>query len=298
MPLPISGGLIPPILSPLLPDDTVDQKSLHHLVEHIMTGGGTGIFVLGSTGEGALLSLDQRRTIVISAIEATHGRGPLLAGIEECSVRKVMEVMAALNLPGVDAFVVTLPFYGEFSDVGMQISFFKAIADEAPRPLVLYNIPAAVHAILEPETLFELSKHPNIIGVKDSYGDMARFQRLLRLCGQGDFAIFQGTQRVAGLSLLAGADGLVPGLANLAPSWFAEMIEAAGLHQVERVLDIQKRIVALWTLQSHSTHWLGCLKVAANLLGLCGTTVSAPLPKLSEEEVARVKSVLEQTGLI
>ena len=199
MPLPISGGLIPPILSPLLPDDTVDQKSLHHLVEHIMTGGGTGIFVLGSTGEGALLSLGQRRTI---------------------------------------------------------------------------------------------------IGVKDSYGDMARFQRLLRLCGQGDFAIFQGTQRVAGLSLLAGADGLVPGLANLAPSWFAEMIEAAGLHQVERVLDIQKRIVALWTLQSHSTHWLGCLKVAANLLGLCGTTVSAPLPKLSEGEVANVKGVLEQAGLM
>jgi dihydrodipicolinate synthase/N-acetylneuraminate lyase len=294
----IQGGLIPPILSPLLPDDTVDEKSLHHLVEHILGGGATGIFVLGSTGEGALLSLNQRRTIVRSAVEAVRDRGPLLVGIEECSVRKVGEVMAALNLPGVDAFVVTLPFYGVFSDAGMQISFFKAIADEAPCPLVLYNIPDAVRAVVEPETLYELSCHPNIIGVKDSFGDMARFQRLLRLCGQSDFIIFQGAQRVAGLSMLAGADGLVPGLGNLVPSWFVEMIEAARLHQVERVLEIQKRIATLWTLQTHSRHWLSCLKVAANLLGLCGTTVSDPLPKLSEGEVANVKGVLEQASLM
>jgi 4-hydroxy-tetrahydrodipicolinate synthase len=298
MPLPISGGLIPPILSPLHPDDAVDEKSLHHLVEHILGGGATGIFALGSSGEGPLLSLDQRRTIVTTAVQAIRGRGPLLVGIEECSVRKVREVMKALNVPGVDAFVATLPFYGEVSDVGMQLDFFRSIADEAPRPLILYNIPSAVHAVLEPETLFELSKHSNIVAVKDSYGDMARFQRLLRLCSQGDFAIFQGTQRVAGLSLLAGADGLVPGLANLAPSWFAEMIEAARHQQVEKVLDIQGRIVRLWTLQTYSSHWLSCLKVAANLLGLCGPTASAPLPTLREEEVARVKGMLEQTGLM
>lgn len=298
MPNPIMGGLIPPILSPLLPDDSVDDKSLHRLVEHILTGGGTGIFVLGSTGEGALLSLDQRRTIVRTAVQAIRGRGPLLAGIEECSVRKVREVMRALNVSGVDAFVVTLPFYGEVSDAGMQLDFFRALADEAPRPLVLYNIPAAVHAVLEPETLFELSKHSNIVGVKDSYGDMGRFQRLLRLCGQNNFAIFQGTQRVAGLSLLAGADGLVPGLGNLAPSWFAEMIEAARHQQVDKVLEIQGRIATLRTLQTCSSHWLSCLKLAASLLGLCGPTVSAPLPTLEDEEVARVKGVLEQTGLM
>ena len=194
--------------------------------------------------------------------------------------------------------MVTLPFYGEISDVGMQLDFFRSLADEAPRPLILYNIPSAVHAVVEPETLFELSQHPNIIGVKDSYGDMARFQRLLRLCGGGDFAIFQGTQRVAGLSLLAGSDGLVPGLANLAPSWFAEMIEAARLQRVEEVFDIQARVVRLWTLQTQSSHWLSCLKVAANMLGLCGPTASAPFPTLSDEEVARVKDVLEQTGLM
>ena len=206
--------------------------------------------------------------------------------------------MRALNVPGVDAFVVTLPFYGEISDVGMQLDFFRSLADEAPRPLILYNIPSAVHAVVEPETLYELSKHDNIIGVKDSFGDMARFQRLLRLCHQNDFAIFQGTQRVAGLSLLAGADGLVPGLANLAPSWFAEMIEAARLQRIEEVFEIQARVVRLWTLQTQSGHWLSCLKVAANLMGLCGPTASAPLPTLSDEEVARVKDVLEQTGLM
>ena len=289
-------GLIPPLLTPLLPDDHVDRQSVHRLVEHILAGGASGVFALGSSGEGAFLNLAQRRALVQSTIEAIHGQGLLLVGVMECSVRRVREVMTTLDLPGVDAFVLTLPFYGEFSRPDIQLSFFRAVADESPRPLLLYNIPQAVHALVEPDTLAELVGHPNIIGVKDSYGDMDRFQRLLWLTRQIDFAVFQGAEFIAGLSLLAGADGLVVGLGNLVPAWFTTMIAAARTHQPAQVLEIQERVSSLGTLHTYN-HWLSCLKMAASLLGLCGPTVSAPLPRLSPDQTAQIRNLLEQHGL-
>ncbi len=271
-------------------------RGVQRLIEHILAGGGSGVFALGSSGEGPFLSLDQRRTLVQDAAEALQRRGQLLVGISECSVRRVREVMAALDLPGVDAFVLTLPFYGQFSQPDIQRAFFKAIADVSSRPLLLYNIPQAVHAVIEPETLAELSQHPRIVGVKDSYGDVERFQRLVWLSRETDLAILQGAEAVAGLSLLAGADGLVCGLGNLVPAWFTAMIEAARANQAEQVSEIQQRVVALGRLHTVN-HWLSCLKTAASLLGLCQPLVSAPMPILSADEVAQIRVLLQQQGL-
>lgn len=289
-------GLIPPLLTPLLPDDKIDRQGVQRLIEHILAGGGSGVFALGSSGEGPFLSLDQRRTLVQYAAEVLQQRGQLLVGISECSVRRVHEVMAALDLPGVDAFVLTLPFYGQFSQPDIQRAFFKTIADVSSRPLLLYNIPQAVHAVVEPETLAELSQHPRIVGVKDSYGDVERFQRLVWLSRETDLAVLQGAESVAGLSLLAGADGLVCGLGNLVPAWFTAMIEAARTNQAEQVRAIQQRIVALGRLHTFN-HWLSCLKTAASLLGLCQPLVSAPMPILSADEVAQIRALLQQQGL-
>lgn len=290
-------GLIPPLLTPLLPDDSIDRQSVYRLIEHILAGGGSGIFALGSSGEGAFLSLNQRRVLVQYAAEALNQRGRLLVGISECSVRRVKEVMAALDLPGVDAFVLALPFYGEFNQPGIQRAFFTAIADASPRPLLLYNIPPAVHAIIEPETLTALAKHPRIVGVKDSHGDLERFQRLLWLNGETDFAILQGAEPLAGLSMLAGADGLVCGMGNLIPDRFTALIEATRAKQLDRVREIQYQIVALGRLHGVN-HWLSCLKTAASLLGLCEPVVSAPLPNLSPDEIAQIRNLLQQQGLV
>jgi 4-hydroxy-tetrahydrodipicolinate synthase len=292
----IFNGLIPPLLTPLLSDDSIDRQGVQRLVEHILAGGGSGVFALGSSGEGPFLSLAQRRTLVQTAAEALHGRGLLLVGISETSVRRVHEVMAALDLPGVDAFVLTLPFYGQFSQPNIQRDFFKAVADESARPLLLYNIPQAVHAVVEPETVAELSRHPRIVGMKDSFGDVERFQRLVWLSRETDLAVLQGAESVAGLSMLAGADGLVCGLGNLVPAWFTAIIEAARANQPEQIQEIQQRIVALGRLHTYN-HWLSCLKTAASLLGLCEPIVSAPLPRLSADETARIRNLLQEQGL-
>lgn len=288
--------LIPPLLTPLHTDESVDRLGLTRLIEHVLQGGATGIFVLGSSGEGAFLTHTQRRTVVDVASTVIARRVPLFVGISDCSISRVRELMSAVTQPEVTALVLTVPYYGSFDDPDMQVAFFETVADEAPRPIILYNIPQMVHARLEPETVARLASHPNIIGVKDSSGDLIRFQQLLTLRHPHEFAVYQGAEQLAGLSLLAGTDGLISGMANLVPGWLAEMLEAAQKGEVERVLNIQQRLNELWTLHT-AGHWLSCLKMAASLLDLCGPTVSAPLPRLSPEAAAHIQKTLARYGL-
>lgn len=294
--LRVSASLIPPLLTPLHPDGNVDKRCLHGLVEYVLAGGVTGVFVLGSSGEGPLLTASQRRTVVQTTAAAIQERVPLYVGVSDCSVSRTLEVIGELDLPGVTAFVATIPFYGSMHDPNVQVAYFEALADAAPRPLMLYNIPEMVHAYLEPPIVAQLAAHPNIIGIKDSSGDMARFQALLER-KRPDFKVFQGAEQLAGLSLLAGADGIIAGMANLVPNWFAELVEAARRGEMERARELQAKINDLWTL--HTTgYWLSCLKTAASLLGLCDPALSAPLPQLSNEATARVRIVLEHHHLL
>ena len=290
-------GVIPPLLTPLLDDESVDEAGLRRLIEHLIGGGVHGIFILGSSGEGPLLDPVQRRRVVDVAGEAIGGRVPLLVGVSDCSVSRVRRGMAELVSPRVDAFVVTLPYYGVFPDAPSQIRFFRQVADASPRPVVIYNIPPAVHANIEPETIAQLASHPNIAALKDSYGDLARFHRTRLLCeGQG-LALFQGSEVIAGSSLLVGADGLVSGLGNLVPHWVVELYQASQAGDWAAVNRAQERLLALWMLHHHG-HWLGCLKMAASLLGLCGPAVSSPISSPSAEGTERIRQILATQGLL
>ena len=181
------SGVIPPLITPLHADESIDEASLRRLIAHVIDGGVNGVFVLGSSGEGPLLSPSQRRQVVDIAGDAIRGRVPLLVGVADCSVRRVRENMAALLTPHVDAFVATLPFYGACDDPATQVRFYRELADASPRPLVIYNIPSAVHAGIEPETIARLASHPNIVGVKDPIKDIHCGMRVkLRWEDQGE----------------------------------------------------------------------------------------------------------------
>jgi 4-hydroxy-tetrahydrodipicolinate synthase len=291
------SGVIPPLVSPLHEDESIDKDSLRRLIEHVLAGGVDGIFVLGSSGEGPMLSLSQRRQLVDVATEAIGGRVPLLVGVSESSVTRVRETMAALSGPGVDAFVATLPFYGDFADAAIQKRFFQQLADSSPKPLVIYNIPQAVHANIEPETVAALATHPNIVALKDSCGDLTRFHRTLMLCRDHGLAVFQGAELISGASLYLGASGLVAGLGNLVPGWLVELHRAAKQGDWARVNSLQERLARLWPLHTHG-HWLACLKTAASLLGLCGPAVSSPIPCPSAEGTMRIRETLRSMELL
>jgi hypothetical protein len=166
---------IVPLLTPLRPDQSLDEAGLERLIEHALAGGVSGVFLLGSTGEFALLDHETRFQLIRAARRVVRGRVPVLAGVSEPGTRAAIEFGRRAVELGAEAVVASPPFYYHHSQ-GDLIAHFTAIAEGIPAPLVLYNIPRNVKVSLAPETVRRLMEIPNIIGLKDSAGDMAMFR--------------------------------------------------------------------------------------------------------------------------
>ncbi|MCX7840982.1 MAG: dihydrodipicolinate synthase family protein, partial [Anaerolineae bacterium] len=154
---------------------------------------------------------------------------------------------------------------------------------------MIYNIPQMAKTIIEPDTVAQLARVPEIIAVKDSWGDMTRFQRLLAIKNaRADFGVYQGAEGVAALSIVRGANGAVLGLANVAPKLCCDLYAAARAGDLSRAWALQERLMTLWQLHTHG-QWLPCLKMAVSQLGICGATTSAPFAPLDENAIAAIR---------
>ncbi len=275
-------GIIPPMLTPLTPDERIDGPAVERLVNFLIGHGVHGLFILGSIGEGAFLRAGEKRALVDATVMAAAGRVPVIVGLLETGTERVIEEMHRLANPGVAAYVVTTPYYyGGFAPGNLRAHFGR-VAGAADRPILAYNIPQNTHVTMKADLMLELADLPNIAGVKDSAGDWFEDQLLLLQPRRAGFAVFQGNQVYAGVSLLAGADGLVPGHANIWPDLLVGMYEAALRKELPPVWHAQARLNDLMTLRARAP--IHTFKVIAQALGLMGDTVAAPLPRMSAEE--------------
>jgi 4-hydroxy-tetrahydrodipicolinate synthase len=252
------------MISPLTAGGTIDAAGLAAHVDRLIEGGVDGIFVLGTSGEGPLLGVDHTRQVIQRTAAAAGGRVPVLAGALEPSTLRTTEAIRIASDYGADAAVVTTPYYIEADDSGIRDHFLN-VASRSPLPVVLYNIPSKTHHTLTPAIVAELVGTPNIVGIKDSHGDWDAFQRLLALRRPG-FSVLQGAEFLSARSVLAGADGLVPGLSNVFPALFAALLAAGRAGNSEEAQALQAQADQLGTLHTHG-HWLACLKYAVSRVG-------------------------------
>ncbi len=287
-------GVIVPLITPLRPDESLDEPGLERLVEHVIAGGVCGIFVLGSSGEGPSLPLPVKERLVRAVSQQAKGRVPVLVGVFGVGTERTIEEATRLTRQGGDAIVVTVPYY--FSHTQEEIAtHIIAVARSQEVPTMVYNIPQMVKTIIEPATLGQLAAVPQVIGVKDSQGDMVRFQEILKFQCDG-FSVYQGAEGVAALSVARGARGAVLGLANVAPKLCCDLVAAARSAQLARAWELQDRLMTLWKLHTHG-QWLPCLKAAVSLLGICGPTVAAPFAPVSEAGLAAIRHDMEAAGV-
>lgn len=268
-------GVIPPMISPLNLDRSIDIDGLERLVKHMLDGGVAGLFLFGSSGEGPWLTSEQIEIILSTTKMIVQRKIPLLAGVLEPSTSKVIQAIHHIeSIGGVDAVVVTTPYYFG-TDADDQIEHIQTIAQQSTLPIILYNIPPTTHHILAASTVKRLLGISNIIGIKDSAGDMAEFEKLLQLKKiRPDFAVLQGAEAHAAQSLMAGADGIVPGLGNLVPHLFATLLQDVQSQNKDAAIEKQDTVNTLGQLHQPD-YWLKCLKYGAALLGFgSGTTVS------------------------
>jgi 4-hydroxy-tetrahydrodipicolinate synthase len=291
-------GLIVPLITPLYPDETLDEASLERLVEHVITGGVDSIFVLGSCGEFPGLDDATRERLLQAVCEQARGRVSVLVGISEAGTRRTIERGKQLARLGIDAVVATAPFYYVHTQEEL-VTHFTAIAHAVDAPVVIYNIPQMVKVSIETETVRQLAEVSGIIGLKDSAENMIKFQEFLSLrAAHPDFRVCQGAELLTAASLVQGADGAVLGLANVAPRLCHDLCDAAESGNLPQAWALQKQLRQLYPIYEQGETWLAGLKAAVSELGLCGPTATAPFRPLTDAQRGRLRQILMELELM
>jgi 4-hydroxy-tetrahydrodipicolinate synthase len=287
-------GVIVPIVTPLDDDERLDTGTLDRLIDHLLPDV-DGVFVLGSSGELALLDAATRDAVIARAVERVARRRPVYVGVGDTGTRRAIANARRASRAGVDAIVVCGPFYYPVTDQGALRSHFEAVADAADRPVLLYNIPQNTVSALTPDSVLALAAHPNIVGIKDSWGDMFLFQRFLEARSDA-FSVLQGREQLAALSFWAGADGVVSALANFAPARLQALRQAVDAGDRERAVVLQREVTALAEVFDQAA-WLPALKVVLAELGFGSGRAAGPLPIASPDARDAIQAILVGAGL-
>lgn len=294
-------GIIPPMITPLLGEDTIDRKGAEQLVERMIAGGVHALFLLGTTGESQSLSLACRYEFVELVCGLVAGRVPVLVGITETSLTESVKLAEKAKECGAAGVVAAAPYYFAPSQQEL-IDYYTALADRSPLPLYLYNMPSHVKVFLEAKTVAALAEHPNIVGLKDSSANMNYFAQLTYLLREKpDFALYVGPEELTGEAVLMGADGGVNGGANMFPELYVAMYNAAKAHDIEKVKELQKQIMAIsttiYTVGKWGSSYLKGVKCACSLLGIISDDfLPLPYKKFEAEERAKIAAALKAIG--
>ena len=283
------------MLTPIDSDERLDRPAVRRLAEHILAGGANGIFLLGSMGEGPNLQLSVRQGLVEATVEAVAGRVPVIAGVLKANTAEVIDEIHALSGRGLDAYVVTTPYYySEFSDDSLYHHFRRAV-EASDLPVLLYSIPVATKVALSAELVLRLAELPGVAGMKDSSGNWNTVRTILQNRPNDEFTLLQGWTTMAVGSLLAGADGLVPGEANIFPRLLSDLVAAVKRGDLAAAFDCEARVFQSMPVQGwRSIH---ALKVLGKAMGLMDDNVTSPLPHITPEEVRTVLAAGEAAGL-
>ncbi|MFO1001906.1 MAG: dihydrodipicolinate synthase family protein [Planctomycetaceae bacterium] len=288
------AGVIPPVISPMKSADQLDVDAVDRVVEHLLQGGVSGLFVLGTTGEGPSLTYDMRRTMVERTCEQVKGRVPVLVGVTDTSLAESLALAQHSASCGAAAIVAAAPFYFDVSQAALE-AWFRELADRSPLPLMLYNMPSCVGVTLDLGIVDSLSHHPNIAGIKDSGGDWAYFQKLCdRHRDREDFVIFMGPEELLAEAVAAGANGGVCGGGNLLPQVYSRLYLAAVRKDANEIAHWKQTIADVFASvyydEQQQMKLIPGLKLAMEECGLCRRTVAPPLMAVSELHAQRIRN--------
>ncbi|MFF4757188.1 dihydrodipicolinate synthase family protein [Streptomyces sp. NPDC001292] len=308
-PAPLTG-VVPPVCTPLTPDREVDVPSLLSLVDHLVAGGVHGLFLLGSTSEAAFLTDRGRRQVVETVVAHVGGQLPVLAGAIDMTTARVLDHVAAVTAAGAQAVVVTAPFYAPTHPAEIA-RHYRRVAAGSPVPVIAYDIPVSVPGRLPAELVLELAADGVLAGLKDSSGDLGGFREVVAgvgaRAGTTGFSVLTGSELIVDAALAVGADGAVPGLANVDPHGYVRLYRLARAGDWDAARAEQERLCALFGLtragdpvrMGAGSSALGAFKAALYLRGVIGCPVTAePQIPLSAGEIKRVEAFLAAAGLV
>lgn len=274
---------------------TVDEAAFAALAERQIAAGTHGLVPCGTTGESPTLSKDEKRRIIALTVEVAAGRVPVIAGTGTNNTAETVEMQRFASQAGADAALVVAPYYNKPSQEGL-FQHFKAVAEAADLPVIVYNIPGRSIVDISPATMARIAALSNVVGVKDATGDITRVTAH-RLAIGPDFIQLSGEDATALAYNAHGGTGCISVTSNVAPELCARFQEASLAGRHDEALALSDRLYPL-----HRALFLapspGPAKYALSLLGLCTDELRLPLTGPEDAVKAEVKAAMAAAGLL
>ena len=294
-------GVITPLVTPLKDMDKLDSGGLERLVEHVLSGDISGIFVLGTTGEFSGLSYRLRYELVEKVCRQVAGRVPVLVGITDTSIKESIILAEKAGESGATAVVAAPPYYYPTGQPEL-IEYFEKLVRHLKLPLFLYNMPLHTKTILEPGTVQTISAEDKVVGLKDSSANMAYF-RLLQYAMKDhpEFKLFVGPEEILADAVVLGADGGVNGGSNLFPGLYVALYNAAVSKDYNRIKILQEKVLLIsshiYSVGRFSSSYMKGLKCALSVMGICNDYMTDPFHrfrKLEREKIAEALKIINR----
>lgn len=289
-------GVYAAMATPLTGDGEIDPAGIERVVDYLFASGVTGLSILGSTGEGPALTIAQRRQALEATVAVAKGRGAVFTGAASTIVSEVIASLKASDGLGAEGALVPPPYYYRLESDAI-VGYFERVAEASPLPIILYNIPPMTKLQIPPDAVARLSAHPNIMGLKDSGGDLGYFATLARIVADvPGFTLYTGSDELLAAALTVGGHGLIGGAVNTVPDVLSAVYSAFAAGDTARAVELAGAVARANAAVRVGTFPAG-IKAQYHLKGLCGPHVAAPIPPLTEAEIGQLRERLIAAGV-
>jgi 4-hydroxy-tetrahydrodipicolinate synthase len=289
----LQGSLVA-IVTPMLEDGALDFGAFRHLIDWHISEGTAGIVVVGTTGESPTVDFDEHHLLIKTAVHHAAGRVPIIAGTGANATSEAVEHTIRAKEAGADFSLTVVPYYNKPSQEGLY-RHFKAIAEAADLPHILYNVPGRTVADMQNDTVLRLAQIPNIVGIKDATANLERGAELIRRKPR-EFRVFSGDDGTALPLMMMGGHGVISVTANVAPRLMQDMCVAALAGDGAKAREINNRLLPL-----HRNLFLEAnpipVKWAVQQMGLIAGGIRLPLTPLAAAYHEQVREAMRHAGL-
>jgi len=289
-------GIFVPHITPFTKNGKLDQNLLKTCVQYWLQSGASGLVSCGSNGEAPYLSREERKAVIETVVDEVNGKVMVIAGTGSMSTQETIAYTKDAEDIGVDAALVVTPFYFKLSNREI-LEHYKTLVRSVNIPIILYNVPKFTNYSLEPNIIFQLaSEFDNVIGMKDSSGNIGAITETIRLVGDR-ISVLAGTAEVVLPTLMLGGTGAVIAVANVFPKMCSDLYEAFKKGKLEEASRLQKQIAYVNEVLVKKHNQLSAIKEALSMIGLPAgypRMPALPLEKAEREEIRKfVKEMKE-----
>ncbi len=291
----IFTGCATALVTPFNDDCSVNYPRLRSLIEEQIAGGVDALVICGTTGESATLDNDEHIKVLEEAVSVANKRVPIIAGTGSNDTMYAAQLSQHAEALGVDGLLMVTPYYNKTSQNGL-INHYFYVADRVKTPIILYNVPSRTGTAIKPETYKELSKHENIVAIKEANGDISSIAKTMSLC-QGDLDLYSGNDDEIVPIMSLGGIGVISVLSNILPKETHDICAEFLNGNVDKARDMQLKYVSLINALFSDVNPIP-VKEAMNMMGLGMGPLRMPLAPMTESARAALKAELIKHGLI